>query len=365
MESLDADKPHFPSVSDPLRAISEQIELEMNSCALPMLEDTTLEDLKPFSANALRHLPTLAPLLDLEPTPEVAQFSKDQPVARVGTHRAAVAQVMAQLFRAECPAVVKALGATGLLKPILTLALDRPTCSAIQCAALRSLRVTVSPSCGFLELWKPLVEDKNGEIPAKIAGIASAAQGVSIGLRPPHTGFAVAVGEVLCTAARGKSPGGAATVPASPSHGASPLEGGEEVVIGKVEEVEEDAGEAEETTNEENTAAKEEEQGKTPDAKPTPESRPSTPPIVLSSWQQALSSSLDSIPAWPAFVSEEGPLALHLTAQNMDLGGPRPERHITQMDMDAELAALGGNGQMISGQELLALLRGLSFGRMG
>ena len=49
----------------------------------------------------------------------------------------------------------------------------------------------------------------------------------------------------------------------------------------------------------------------------------------------------------------------------MDLGGPRPERHIAQTDMDAELAALGGNGQMISGQELLALLRGISFGRMG
>jgi len=356
MESLDADKPHFPSVSDPLRAISEQIELEMNSCALPMLDDTTLDDLKPFSANALRHLPTLAPLLDLEPAPEVAQFSKDQPVARVGTHRAAVAQLMAQLFRAECPAVIKALGATEMLRPVLTLALDRPTCSAIQCAALRCLRATVSPSCGSLEVWKHLVEGNNGEIPAKIAAIASAAQGVSIGLRPPHAGFAVAVGEVLCTAARGKSPGAAlATVPSSPSKEDSPVEGGGgggETIVGKVEEVAEGAAKETETKQEIITA--------TP-GRP----RPPSPPIVLSTWQHALSSSLDSIPAWSAFVSEEGPLAFHLTAQHMDLGGPRPERHIAQTDMDAELAALGGNGQMISGQELLALLRGISFGRMG
>lgn len=333
----------------------------MNSCALPMLEDTTLDDLKPFSANALRHLPTLAPLLDLEPTPEVAQFSKDQPVPRVGTHRVAVAELMAQLFRAECPAVVKALGATGMLRSVVTLALDRPTCSAIQCAALRSLRATVSPSCGFLEVWKPLIEGNNGEIPAKIAAIASAAQGVSIGLRPPHTGFAVAVGEVLCTAAKGKSPGGVATVPPSPSTGASSVVvEEEEAIIGKVEEVVEDAGEAGGTTNQEKAAAREEQK-----IKPTSGSRPPSPPIVLSPWQQALSSSLDSIPTWSAFVSEKGPLALHLTAQQMDLAGPRPQRHVAQTDMDAELAALGGNGQMISGQELLALLRGLSFGRMG
>jgi hypothetical protein len=353
MEALDADKPHFPAVSDPLRAISEQIDAEMNSCALPMLDDTTLDDLKPFSASALRHLPTLAPLLDLEPTPEVAQFSKDQPVPRVGTHRVAVAELMAQLFRAECPAVVKALGATGMLKPVVMLALDRPACSAIQCAALRSLRATVSPSCGDLEVWKSLIVDNDGEIPAKIAAIASAAHGVSIGLRPPHTGFAVAVGEVLCTAAKGKSPGGVPTAPSSPSNGASSVEG----ELGKIEEVEEgedalDAAAAAKTT-------KEEEEEATSAA-----ARPASPPIILSPWQINLASALDSIPTWPAFVSEEGALALHLTAQQMDLAGPRPQSHITQNDMDAELAALGGNGQMISGQELLALLRGLSFGRM-
>jgi hypothetical protein len=364
MEALDADKPHFPAVSDPLRAISEQIEQEMNSCVLPMLDDTTLDDLKPFSASALRHLPTLAPLLDLEPTPEVAQFSKDQPVARVGTHRAAVAELMAQLFRAECPAVVQALGATGMLKPIVTLALDRPTCSAIQCAALRCLRATVAPSCGHLEVWKPLILENNGEIPSKIAGIASAAHGVSIGLRPPHTGFAVAVGEVLCTAARGKSPGGVPTVPSSPvnEEGASSVEG-EEEQLGKIEEVVE---EGEKSEGEEKTAAAEEEAKKEEEKEEQEKQppRPPSPPIILAPWQTSLSSSLDAIPTWPAFVSEEGPLALHLTAQQMDLAGPRPQRHIPQTDMDAELAALSGNGQMISGQELLALLRGLSFGRM-
>ena len=59
----------------------------------------------------------------------------------------------------------------------------------------------------------------------------------------------------------------------------------------------------------------------------------------------------------------EGPLPALLAAQCAELGGPRPLRHSASMEMDAELAALGGSGQLISGQELLALLRGLSSGQ--
>jgi hypothetical protein len=34
LEALDADNPHIPTLSEPLRAIAEQVELEMNSCAV-------------------------------------------------------------------------------------------------------------------------------------------------------------------------------------------------------------------------------------------------------------------------------------------------------------------------------------------
>ena len=42
---------------------------EMASCALPMLDSTTAEDLKPHTAHALRHVPLLPPILDRVPPP--------------------------------------------------------------------------------------------------------------------------------------------------------------------------------------------------------------------------------------------------------------------------------------------------------
>jgi hypothetical protein len=330
LEAMDADRPHFAAVSDPLRAVAEQVEAEMNSCALPMLDDTVLTDLKPFSASALRHLSTLAPLLSLAPQPCVTQFSKDNPVPRVGTHRAAVAELTAQLLRAECPAVGAAVAAAGVLPRCVELALDHPTCSPVQCAALRALRSALGPGCGPLEMWRPLVE---GGLPGRVAAVASAAQGVSVGLRPAHTGFAVAVAELLCVAATGDAPGG----PPPPSDASAD----DDTPAAAAEELETPTT----STAQPSTAAK----------KPEEE---------LAPWQRDLAAALATEPAWGTFTAEEGPLAALLTAQQAELGGPRPQRAGSGSDMDAELAALGGSGQMISGQELLALLRGLSFGRM-
>ena len=362
LEALDTDRPHFPAVSEPLRNICAQVEAEMNSCALPMLPDTLLSDLKSFSAAALRHLPMLAALMDLEPNPEVSQFSKDQPVKRVGTHRVATAELMAQLLRAECPSVVSAVGATGLLQRCVQLALERPSCSPLQCACLRALRAVVSFQCGSLGVWKPLIE--GGNIPRILAAIASGAQGVSIGLRPPHTGFAIAVADILFTASTGKSLGKIPDSEDSSSGGifeGGPLQG---------ESGQQPPVEIDDQRNED------EDDGGLPGVELSSAYPlgPGTPPgsskrdlisHPVEPWQGELAAGLWNIPSWVAFVEKEGPLDSLLTAQQQELAGPRPLRMNLQADMDAELAALGGAGQMISGQELLALLRGLNYGRMG
>lgn len=358
----------------------------MNACALPMLPDTTLNDLKPFSAAALRHLPTVSALMDLEPAPELSQFSKDQPVQRVGTHRVAVAELMAQLLRADCPAVVAEVGATGLLERCVRLALDRPSCSPLQCATLRGLRVVVSPQCGHLGLWRPLLDSN---IPDMVAAIATGAQGVSIGLRPPHAGYAIAVGDVLFTAATGKRlgkvPEGAEGSSKKWPFGKPSSSEGDET---KEEESSTAAGEGE-TGESSSTSQAAAQAGTSTEAAAAgagasllsegeaPSSSlmgPGTPPgstkrdispSSLEPWQTELAEALAGSSSWITFIEEEGPLDSLLTAQQMELAGPRPLRMNFQSDMDAELAALGGAGQMISGQELLALLRGLSFGRMG
>ena len=354
---MDVGDPHIPSISDPLRAIAAQVELEMNSCALPMLDDTTIDDLKPFSNTALLNLRLLCQLMDLEPATGLAQYSKDQPVARVGTHRYAVAELVAQLMRAECVAVVAAVAETGLLSKCMKLALERPNNSSMQCAVLRSLRCSVSPGCGSCGAWKEFLE---GDVPATVAEIASASQGVKIGDRPPHAGFAIAVAEILCIAARG---GAQQPPPALPP----PDDTAETTFSSPNQQIEEEDDENEDKEERTSpagpsTPGDEKENTTTTATLPTAEVAVQTP--SLAPWQQDLATTLEGSPQWMSFVREEGPLAGLLTAQQMELGGPRPQRLGPQAEMEAELAALGGNGQMISGQELLALLRGLSFGRM-
>ena len=371
---MDVDHPHFASVSDPLRAIIEQVETEMNSCALPMLEDTLLTDLKPFSGAAINHLPTLVPLMSLGPHPLVTQFSKDQPIPRVGTHRVAVAELMAQLLRAECPAVGAAVAATGLLPLCMDLSLDHPTNSSIQCATLRSLRSALSPGCGGLRMWEGVVI---GGVPGRVAAIAGGAQGVAVGLRPAHAGFAISVAELLCLASTGKVPivaeASAASVVASSDDDEEEEQeqegGGEGGAKKSIKEKESITGsrsvqKKDSKQEEEPTISLTRGNAANSNTNPTTSTTTTTEPPPRTEWQKELAATLEGMPAWASFAADQGTLANLLAVQNMELGGPRPVRLDAAGEMEAELAALGGSGQMISGQELLALLRGLSFGRM-
>lgn len=47
---------------------------------LPMLADTELADLKPYSQAAVLQLKVLRPILDVEPTTGLTQYSKQTPV---------------------------------------------------------------------------------------------------------------------------------------------------------------------------------------------------------------------------------------------------------------------------------------------
>lgn len=298
------------ALSEPLWTLLGQIEAEMNSCALPMVPDTTLDELKPYSRATAKHLKMLAPVLDIKPTEAlVTQYSMQQAVDRVGSHRVGVALLMAQLLRAQCLSVAKAIKETSLLLPLAQLALKAPTCSALHAAVISTLRVAVSESCGREGLWQDVV-DSSDAIPSALDILKTNVQGVETrGQRSPGAAFAISFLELLASAAleQAESP------PTS-----------EERSVG-VEDVE---------------------------------------------WRQNLASALRSFPEWEELTSlsqtsqaseKQSSLAAELKVQHAELAGPRPVRQTPPLDnLDPEFGLFRGGGQMISGQDLLALLRGLS-----
>lgn len=227
-------------------------------------------------------------------------------------------------MRAGCPSVAAAVADSSLLPKCTRLALERPNCSALQCAVLRSMQSALLMTCGTVtDLWRPLL--LAGDLPKRLSEIIEAAAPLPIGKRPSNVGFAVAMADTLATAASG-----ATLVPPLVTATSGDL----------------DADDKEQPTV----------------ASPDENAPPAAP---LAPWQTELGKELDAVGEWSGLVAPGGALEQLLKAQRSELGGPRPSRPGPPGDMDAELAALGGGGQMISGQELLALLRGLSMGAPG
>eukprot|EP00887_Chlorella_sp_A99_P008292 scaffold12.g8292.t1 len=359
LEAAASDPGHIPAITEALRAVSEQVEREMASCALPMLADTLLADLKPFTQGALAQLPLLSRLLELTPPPLLTTFSPEVPVPAVGSHRAAVGELLAQLLRADCPAVVAAAADSHVLPVLADLAVAHPTCGALQCCVLKCLRVAVGAACGEVGLWQQLVGgSQDGEAgvgggpggPAnpgrclahEAARIAAAAVGVPIGSRPANVGFAIAAADILRSAASGHQPSptsviGLLTATDSPSDAEGGAAAAAEVAAG-----------AEVAAAEEVAAAGGEGGG---GAAPEPE---------LQAWQCELGAALNRSKQWVGFSEQEPLLQELLTVQQGDLGGPRPAKHSPVDDVEVDVG--GGGAGVISSQQLLEMLRGLSMG---
>lgn len=292
LSALDANAPHIPALSVPLRAIVDQIDAEMSECALPMLKDTQLSDLKPFTGQALDHLATLEQILDIQPVPLVTTYSRTVALPGIGTHRANIAELLAQLLRAECPCVFEVVRRSGLVKACVKLAIEFPNASAVQCSVLKSLHFIVSPACGDMCLWRSILPD--------VVQFCLACEVVDdIGRRRPNVGFMLAIAELLQSTATG---------------------------IADIAEPE--------PAEEEDTRSLEE-------------------------WQVQLKTALEAIEGWTDFSNNA--LVELIGEQRGDIAGPKPEKRI----LGADLGSYGSGGQVISGQDLLAMLRGLHVGAGG
>jgi hypothetical protein len=291
------------TLAEPLWTLLEQIELEMNSCALPMVPDTAVDELKPYTCATAKHLNKLSPALHIEPTNSlVTQYSKEEAVQRVGSHRVGIAMLIAQLLRAQCPSIAKAVKDSSLLAPLTQLAFERPTCSALHSAVISSLRVAVSESCGSEYLWRDVVDSPERLIATALEMFrASVESAETRGQRGPGVAFSIAILEVLASA----------------------------------------VSEVESSTSSTNQRTKEME------------------------WHRELASALNLVSDWEVTASlnqssgSKSSLAVELAVQRSELAGPRPVRQ-PSLDLDPDNALFRGGGQMISGQELLSLLRGLS-----
>ncbi|KAI3424317.1 hypothetical protein D9Q98_009870 [Chlorella vulgaris] len=392
-QCLDAPRPHIPAVSEPLRAIAEQVEHEMDNCALPMMANTEISELKTFSQWAIRKLRLLHSVLDLVPPPILTPYSKTTPVPAVGTHRAAVAELLAQLLRGECASIAREVAASGLLRRCAAVAFAHPNCSAIHGAVGRCLKLSLGSHIGHVGLWRQLlgapldaaapgaaVAAPEVHVAEEAAAIGAAAKAApSVGKRPPNVGFALAVAQMLHVAATGEVLGANSQAAPAAAEGAATQEGqGAEAGA---------AGGGSPS----GTQQQQQQQGSaaadSPQAGPSPPQASSSQPSPAagesaaggggvsgqaaggperSDWQVQLAAQLQASPAWAQFSSGPDCLLRQLLGEHVgDLGGPRPTAQPPPPPPgEGEEEEAGGvsSGQVISGQELLMMLRGLNLG---
>jgi len=375
MSAIDSTTPHIPSLAEPLRAIVDHIEMEMTNCMLPMLPDTTQEDLKPFSRTSLTLLPILDQVLAVQPPPIPTTYSRQHPVPSVGSHRQAVVELIAQLLRAQCPVVIKQV--RSMLPRCIDLAVHHPNCSAVQCSVLRAVQSLVSPACGHLLAWKDegIVE----RLAVWAVGVVEKTreEGVPIGKRAPDVGFALAVVELLQSTAVG-------------------TEDIVEMVNGPLQVKHEDEDDDSEEEDGAEKKKKRKEAEKKKKKKKKMEKQQARPLPEVEPWQQDLARVLEkAVPDWKDhFLSSKkkdddddasssssspasttAPLILAMLAeQRGDLGGPRPEKRFQFTESSfsglnlSSLTGGGGDGngqQGITSQELLMMLRGLQMASSG
>lgn len=204
----------------------------------------------------------------------------------------------------------------------------------------------------------------------KVAGTLST-EPTSMGKRPCHAGFALQALEVVYTAAHGRPPRGDDAYNPSAAHtalcGDGDGDGKRDPHAASESESASDIDIAIDMTTENHAAAiggdTTSNNDDTGDDTDIENKNPEQEVEQLQEWQKDLRSMLSStFPEWESFNNNN--FSKLIAPQRFELGGYKPQRQPAVPSM-GDLAVLGGGGggggQLISGQELLSMLRNLSF----
>lgn len=157
-------KSYLSRVSANFFSLNEYLSAELNQCRIPLLEDTTLDDMQCFLRRTLEHLSVLDECLDIEVESEFCTpYSKESRIERAGSHRVIAATLSATALSADCPVVVDAFDKTHILPKVMSLALKYPYCSALHAAALKLVSTAISTQSGGFGLWKQLLQTPGGK----------------------------------------------------------------------------------------------------------------------------------------------------------------------------------------------------------
>ncbi len=147
-----------PSLSSGLFSLNEYIQSELLGYKLPLLEDTSLDDLHSCISLTLEHVHVLDRILDFQVVPAFqTQYHREVMVPRVGSHRVLAITLAASTLKADCPCISEVFAETKILEKALCLSLQFPSCSMMHVQCLNMARVAVSRHSIRVGLWKQLV----------------------------------------------------------------------------------------------------------------------------------------------------------------------------------------------------------------
>ncbi|KAK9791595.1 hypothetical protein WJX73_010266 [Symbiochloris irregularis] len=168
------------------------------------------ESLRPHGKAALKNLKLCRDVLKVESPEILTPFSRGWKHPTVGTHRMAVAEVVARLLSIGDSSIDSAVSELQLVASLVRLCLDRPHCSALQTMCLRILRLALDSTSHAL--WSPLLQPNMGatssgdpdqpqesrpSLQRFLALVCESSRGQKPGVHSPDVGFAIACAEIL------------------------------------------------------------------------------------------------------------------------------------------------------------------------
>ncbi|CAG9464485.1 unnamed protein product [Pedinophyceae sp. YPF-701] len=214
-----------PALCQSLGLAAAAVESEMDTCGLPLQEDTKEEDLRPHTAHALAKLRVLCEVLGIDGMAfdATGRPADAPPLVGAGAHRVAVCKVVSQLMRAKARCVTDQVRATGIVTRMAALGLEHSRSSLVQSQVVHCLEVFLE--VGPKEALEDLVaEDSDmqrrrasAQLHDTLHGLAAkrleGLEGKKPGLRPPEAGFCLAVIRRLRDAAAAPKDGEGSTCP--------------------------------------------------------------------------------------------------------------------------------------------------------